>query len=74
MSAPIEFFLVFVLIYVLAVVGECVSQLTYRRKSMATVRENFRSILVKVLILVTITMVAFLVWVRMGWQPHGSVE
>ena len=72
MTAPIEFLAVFVLIYVLSVVGECVSQLTYHRKSMVVIRDNFGSILVRMLILVTIMMVAFLIWVRMGWQPHGN--
>lgn len=72
MSVAIKFLAVFALIYVLAVGGECLSQLTYHKKSLQTIKENFRQTLLRTFILVAIVMVSFFVWVRMGWQPQGA--
>ena len=68
----VKFVAVFALIYVMAVAGECLSQLTYHKKSLRAIKENFRRILMRTFIIVAVGMVAFLVWVRMGWQPQGG--
>jgi hypothetical protein len=70
-SAVIKFLAVLALIYVLAVAAECLSQLTYHKRSLQTIKENFRRTLLRTLVLVAIMTVSFFVWVWMGWQPRG---
>lgn len=72
MSRSLTFFAVYALIYALAVIGECISQITYRKRSLQAIRENLRSTLLRTFILVTIMTISFLFWLRMGWQPHDG--
>lgn len=72
MITLIKFAAVFALIYVMAVGAECLSQLTYHKKSVREIGDNFRRILLRTFIIVGVGMVAFLVWTRMGWQPQGG--
>jgi len=69
-SVVIKFLAVFASIYVLAVGGECLSQLTYHKRSLQTIKKDLRRTLLRALILVAIVMFSSLVWVRMGWQPR----
>lgn len=72
MIAIIKFAAVFALIYVMAVGAECLSELTYHKKTVGEIENNFRRILLRTFIVVGVGMVAFLIWVRMGWQPTGG--
>lgn len=61
----------FVIVYVLAVVFESISRLTYRDPPRLIV-EQFRSILIRCLILTTIFMISTVVWIEMGWMPNKT--
>ena len=59
----------FVIVYALAVVFECISRLTYYRDSPRLIVERFKSVLIRCLILTTILMISTVVWTEMGWMP-----
>jgi hypothetical protein len=61
---------IFLGLCLLAIVGEILSQLTYRRKSLGAVRDDLPYMLIRTFVLVTGLMVASFVWSRMGWQPQ----
>ncbi len=63
-----KYVVVFASIYLLAVAGECLSQLTYHKKSLQAIQQNFRRTLLRTFLMVAVMMAAFLVWVRMGWK------
>jgi hypothetical protein len=59
----------FIIVYALAVVFESISRLTYYRDPPRLIVEQFRSILIRCLILTTIFMISTVVWIEMGWMP-----
>jgi hypothetical protein len=67
-----SFIRMFVLVYVLAVVFEGISRLTYYRKSSSLILQGFQSILIRCLILTTFFMISMVVWTRMGWLPKKA--
>ena len=61
----------FAIVYVLAVVFESISRLTYYRDPPRRIVERYRSILIRCLVLTTIFMISTFVWVEMGWMPKS---
>ena len=70
----LSFFELFVAIYVLVVIFDTISQVSYHRKSLPQVKAGFRWMLLKDLLLVTVLMVSTLICHHMGWDrgPHFS--
>jgi hypothetical protein len=62
----------FVIVYLLAVVFESVSRLTYYGDPPRMIVERFRSILIRCFVLTTIFMISTVVWIEMGWMPKKS--
>jgi hypothetical protein len=56
----------FVIVYVLAVVFESISRLTYYRDPPRLIVEQFRSILIRCLIITTVFVISTVVWIEMG--------
>jgi hypothetical protein len=64
-----SFLRMFVIVFVLAVIFESISRVTYYGNSPRHVLQGFRSVLIRCLILTTIFMISTAVWAEMGWLP-----
>ena len=62
----------FVVVYVSAIVLECISRLSYYRDPPRMIIERFRSILIRSVILTTVFMISLVVWTEMGWMPNKA--
>ena len=67
-----SFLEMFVVVYVLVVVFQCISRLTYHRDSPHLIVSRFRSILIRCLILTTIVTISMVLWAEMGWMPKKT--
>jgi hypothetical protein len=65
--SPLAFVTVFAAIYALAGIAECLNRL-YRAKSLEAVRRDFRAILLRNLVIVSVMMIASLFYLWMRWS------
>jgi len=70
----LNWILVFGAIFLIAVPMETLSQLTYRRKTMAQVKADFGKIVLKVFTLVLVMAVSTIVWRHMGWYDGRPIH
>ena len=66
--------LVFIGVYILAVVFGTISQLTYQRKSIQEIKIGFKQTLLKSLVLVIVMMISSLIWNYMGWRGGQPIH
>ena len=64
-----NFLKMFAIVFVLAVIFESISRVTYYGNSPRSVLHGFRSVLIRCLILTSIFMISTVVWSEMGWLP-----
>jgi hypothetical protein len=61
-------------VFVLAVFFECLSQLTYQRKSIAAIKAGLRRTMLKVFLAFMVMGISSLVWWHMGWKDGQEIH
>jgi uncharacterized membrane protein len=73
-AGKLTFTIVYFAIFAFALVGEMLSQLTYRRRSLSEIKAGFGRTVLRITILVAVLTISTWVWQMMGWRTGKPIH